>query len=187
MLHKAWNSKGEVPYCFPWSSIKFQGHTGQNIADFDPNWAFPDYRPVAAFKSLRFALFWLFVVDDVKYFSPIIKPPGCNFSKRFSDIKCVLYIEQILMKFTSYKMFFSWHYLCGCSGALNTRPSALMLLTNTSLFPQYFPFTDEVTLFCSPLPLFPWMKRTCHVWDTEWVFVKWMGVYMIAVIVHYVP
>ena len=39
------------------TSIKFQGHTGQNITDFDPNWAFPDYRPVAAFKSLRFALF----------------------------------------------------------------------------------------------------------------------------------
>ena len=57
MLHKAWNSKEEMPYCFPRSSIKFQGHTVQNITDFDPNWAFPDYRPVAAFKSLRFALF----------------------------------------------------------------------------------------------------------------------------------
>ena len=56
MLHKAWNSKGEI-YCFPRSSIKFQGHTVQNITDFDPNWAFPDCRPVAAFKSLRFALF----------------------------------------------------------------------------------------------------------------------------------
>ena len=42
---------------FSRSSIKFQGHTGQNITDFEPNWAFPDYRPVAAFKSLRFALF----------------------------------------------------------------------------------------------------------------------------------
>ena len=45
-----------MPYCFPRSAIKFQGHTGQNITDFDPNWAFPDDRPVAAFKSLRFAL-----------------------------------------------------------------------------------------------------------------------------------
>ena len=45
-----------MPYCFPRSSIKFQGHTVQNITNFDPNWAFPDYRPVAAFKSLRFAL-----------------------------------------------------------------------------------------------------------------------------------
>ena len=40
MLHKAWNSKEEMPYCFPRSSIKFQGHTGQNITNFDPNWAF---------------------------------------------------------------------------------------------------------------------------------------------------
>ena len=61
MLHKAWNSKGEMPYCFPRSSIKFQGHTVQNITDFYPNWEFPDYRPVAAFKSLRFALF-LYIV-----------------------------------------------------------------------------------------------------------------------------
>ena len=57
MMHKACNRKGEMPYCFPRSSIKFQGHTGQNITDFDPNCAFPDYRPVAAFKPLRFALF----------------------------------------------------------------------------------------------------------------------------------
>ena len=42
-LHKAWNSKGEMPYCFPRSSIKFLGHTVQNITDFDPNWAFPDF------------------------------------------------------------------------------------------------------------------------------------------------
>ena len=56
MLHKAWNSKGEMLYWFPRSSIKFQGHTVQNITNFYRNWAFPDYRPVAAFKSLRFAL-----------------------------------------------------------------------------------------------------------------------------------
>ena len=56
MLHKFWNSKEEMPYFFPRSSIKFQGHMGQNITNFDPNWAFPDYRAVAAFKSLRFAL-----------------------------------------------------------------------------------------------------------------------------------
>ena len=64
MLHKAWNSKGDMLYCFPRSSIKFQGHTVQNITDFDPNWAFLDYRPVTAFKSLRFALF------SIAVFSP---------------------------------------------------------------------------------------------------------------------
>ena len=69
MLHKAWNSKEEMPYCFPRSSIKFQGHTGQNITDFDPNWAFPNYRPVAAFKSLRFALLSLckYKLDPVNH------------------------------------------------------------------------------------------------------------------------
>ena len=42
MMHKAWSSIEEVPYCFSRSSIKFQGHTGQKNANFDPNWAFPD-------------------------------------------------------------------------------------------------------------------------------------------------
>ena len=37
MMHKAWCDIEEVPYCFPRSSMKFQGHTGQKIADFDPN------------------------------------------------------------------------------------------------------------------------------------------------------
>ena len=108
MIHKAWNSKKEASYCFSRSSVKFQGRMGQNIANFDPNWAFPDCssslnlpidlkwstkldiaekrffkvlhqisrsrglknwwfesnwskitRPVAAIKSLRFALFFL--------------------------------------------------------------------------------------------------------------------------------
>ena len=56
---KLQTAKEKCPIVFPRSSIKFQGHTGQNITDFDPNWAFPDYRPVEAFKSLRFALFTL--------------------------------------------------------------------------------------------------------------------------------
>ena len=115
MMHRAWSSIVEVPYCFSRSYVKFQGHTalkivqfdpnwafpdsnfslnspmvmkcctkletakercpivfqghpsnfkntGQNITDFDPNWAFPDHRPVAAFKSLRFALFIKFIM-----------------------------------------------------------------------------------------------------------------------------
>ena len=42
MLHKAWSSIEEVPYCFWRSSVKFQGHTAQKIVDFDLDWAFPD-------------------------------------------------------------------------------------------------------------------------------------------------
>ena len=42
MMHKAWSSIEEVPYCFSRSYVKLQGHTAQKIIDFDPNWAFPD-------------------------------------------------------------------------------------------------------------------------------------------------
>ena len=42
MMHKAWSSIEEVPYCFPMSYVKFQGHTAKKIVDFDPNWVFPD-------------------------------------------------------------------------------------------------------------------------------------------------
>ena len=42
MIDKAWSSIVEVPYCFPRSYIKFQGHTALKIVEFDPNWAFRD-------------------------------------------------------------------------------------------------------------------------------------------------
>ena len=42
MLHKAWSSTEQVPYCFLRSSVKLQGHTAKKIDDFDLDWAFPD-------------------------------------------------------------------------------------------------------------------------------------------------
>ena len=42
MMHRAWRSTVEVPYCFSRSSVKFQGHMVLKIVKFDPNWAFPD-------------------------------------------------------------------------------------------------------------------------------------------------
>ena len=42
MMHKAWSSIEEVPYCFSRSYVKLQGHTALKIIEFDPNWAFPD-------------------------------------------------------------------------------------------------------------------------------------------------
>ena len=38
MMHKAWSSIEEVPYCFSRSSVKFQGHTGWKIDDLNPIW-----------------------------------------------------------------------------------------------------------------------------------------------------
>ena len=69
MLHKAWSSIEEVPYCFWRSSVKFQGHSAKKNRRFWPklgisrlkNRRFESNlskitRPVAAIKSLRFAL-----------------------------------------------------------------------------------------------------------------------------------
>ena len=42
MMHRAWSSIVEVPYCFSRSYVKFQGHTAPKIIEFYPNWAFPD-------------------------------------------------------------------------------------------------------------------------------------------------
>ena len=42
MMHKAWIGIEAVPYYFSRSSVKFQGHTGRTIDDFDPNLAYPD-------------------------------------------------------------------------------------------------------------------------------------------------
>ena len=38
MMHKAWRSKEEVPYCFSRSSIKFHGRKGEKIDDLNPIW-----------------------------------------------------------------------------------------------------------------------------------------------------
>ena len=38
MMHKAWSSIEEVPYCFWRSSVKYQGHTGWKIDDWNPIW-----------------------------------------------------------------------------------------------------------------------------------------------------
>ena len=38
----AWCCLGEVPYCFPRLSVKFEGHTALKIVEFDPDWVFPD-------------------------------------------------------------------------------------------------------------------------------------------------
>ena len=73
MMHKAWSRIEEVLYCFSRSSIKFQGHTALKIVEFfrvihqisksqvlkyqrfELNLS-KITRPVAAIKSLRFAL-----------------------------------------------------------------------------------------------------------------------------------
>ena len=71
MMHKAWRSIEEVPYCFSSSTIKFPGHMGQkNQRDLNPILS-QNTRPVAAIKFLRFALlFDQFVLTNVPSLPP---------------------------------------------------------------------------------------------------------------------
>ena len=43
-----------------WQTVKFQGHMGHKVADFDPNWAFPDYN--SSFNTLV-AIKWCIKLD----------------------------------------------------------------------------------------------------------------------------
>ena len=36
MMHKAWSTTEEAPYCFSRSPAKFQGHRGKKIDDLAP-------------------------------------------------------------------------------------------------------------------------------------------------------
>ena len=69
MMHKAWSSIEEVSYYFSRSSTKFQGHTGQKIADFDQNWVFPDCNSsLNSWMTLK----WCSKLDIVWKMCPIV-------------------------------------------------------------------------------------------------------------------
>ena len=72
-MHKAWNSIAVVPYYFSRSSVKFQGHTGQKILDFDPNWAFPDCN---SNLNSSMALKWSTRLDIIFFLMLFIKFQG---------------------------------------------------------------------------------------------------------------
>ena len=69
MMHRAWNSIVEVPYCFSRSWVKFQGHTALNIVEFDPNWAFPDCN---SSLNLPMAMKWCTKLETAKERYPIV-------------------------------------------------------------------------------------------------------------------
>ena len=71
MMHKAWHSIEEVPYCFSKSSIKFPGPMGPKINDLNPILS-KNTRPVAAIKSLIFAWSIIILQIDILSTSPEI-------------------------------------------------------------------------------------------------------------------
>ena len=69
MMHRAWSSIVEVPYCFSRSYVKCQGHTALKIVEFDPNWAFQDCN-----SSLNspMAMKWYTKLETAKERCPIV-------------------------------------------------------------------------------------------------------------------
>ena len=68
MMHKAWSSVEEVPYCFTRSSVKFQGHTAQKSSNLTHIGRFRTVTPVWIHQWLR---------NDVQTWSSIEEVPYC--------------------------------------------------------------------------------------------------------------
>ena len=69
-----------LPYCFSRSSVKFQGHMGQKVADFDPNLGFPESN-----SSLKqpIAIKWCTRLEVAQERCPIIfQGHQSNFNKK---------------------------------------------------------------------------------------------------------
>ena len=130
MLHKAWSSIEEVPYCFWRSSVKFQGHSAKKNRRFWPKLGVSRLknqfesnlskitRPVAAIKSLRFALFGFWMAWFWQRNSSLL----WNFSFKFHV-----------------------HVLCGCKQKLNDcqlcrfQNGCLVILNNVQLQSTHCP------------------------------------------------
>ena len=69
MMHEAGSSRKDVPCCFSRSSFNFQGHTGQKIANFDLNGAFPDCN---VSLNSPMALKWCTKLNVAKKMCPIV-------------------------------------------------------------------------------------------------------------------
>ena len=103
MMHEAWISIEEVFCSFSRSSVKFQGHTGQNIVDFDPNIAFPDCN--ASLNWPIMAMEWCTKLEVAQKRCPIVfqchpsnlKSQGkkCRFSPKFGVSGLSLWFELI--------------------------------------------------------------------------------------------
>ena len=96
MMHKAWCGIEEVPYNFSGSSIKFWGHTGWKNRCFESNLS-KITRPVAAIKSLRFALLEVLVTDLSK-----ITMNHSNTGAHFTKERASLYTNHSVRKSGSF-------------------------------------------------------------------------------------
>ena len=143
MIYKAWSSIKEVPFCVSRSSIKFQGHTGQEIANFDPNWAFLDCN--ASFDS-PVGLKWCTKLDVEQKRCPIVfRGYPTNFKITWTE-KWMIWIQ-------------CWAKLLGWSQLSN--PSDLPCFKYTHLITYFIYCFKELKCW--------WLYLlVCHEWLKYW-------------------
>ena len=162
MMHNAWCRIEKVPCCFPRSSIKFQGHTGWKIDDLNPNFVIT--RPVAAIKSLRFALLSLLFFCFFSHTAAWTKwPTFCrwHFQVYFLEWKN---IDQNSIKFVpkgpignkSIILIMAWHQ----TGDRSQYHDDVIKWDN---FPRYWPFVRGIHRS-------RWIPRTMASDDELWCF-----------------
>ena len=163
MMHKAWSNIGEVPYCFWRSPIKFQGHTGQKIVDFDSNWAFPDWN--SSLNSLM-ALKWCTKLDMVL--------KRCSVCFPRSSIKFQGHTGQKIVDFDSNWAFPDWNSSLNSLMALKWCTKLDMVLKRCSVcFPRSsIKFQGHVRETKKSLIL-TWIERfrtVTPVWIDRWLW-----------------
>ena len=107
MTHKAWCSIEEVPYCFPRLSIKFQGHRGQQIANYDPKWAFPDCN--FSLNSPMNLKAWCNIEEVTYYFFKVTHPISTSHwmkNRRFESNLSKITRPVAIIKFLRFALFF---------------------------------------------------------------------------------
>ena len=64
MINKGWHSIEDVPYCFLKSFIKFQGHTGWKVDNFNPIW---DYWASSSYQIPQMCLVEIKEMFGIKF------------------------------------------------------------------------------------------------------------------------
>ena len=124
MMHKAWCSIEEVPYCFARPSIKFQGHKGQKIDDLDQIWARLLGRSQLSNPSDLPCYFQL----DFGWITGIVTTQV--------DISTI-YIHNSSYIQNSINIFYIFAYLEGLSGDIDTGHVTLVDITGTVVLVPY--------------------------------------------------
>ena len=151
MLHKAWNSKGEMPYCFPRSSIKFQGHTVQNkVSGVNPAW-------ICCCEALNFIGYYPKFLLLFHY--PEMASKEIENTFNWTTIHCTWLIPLL-------NVYSSTFYLFGGHLVHPLLRAIAFLAATKQLYKWYFPFVRHTFLTMFPSSYHHEIFRSYYQWPT---------------------